>query len=181
MTPFPLRVWRAALLHADTYEEIEADKSAIGQATLVVLLACAAGALSQALIWRELPTNELGLRVAVDVVYTLVLWLLGSAFAFMVGASFFRGPETETDYQEILRTTGFAFGPAVLRALGGLPPAELGMGLDLVARIWVFVAVVVALRQALDYTTLRAVGTFGTAALLVFLVLWGLAVAPLPF
>jgi hypothetical protein len=55
------------------------------------------------------------------------------------------------------------------------------MGIDLVARLWVFVAVVVALRQALDYTTLRAVGTFGTAALLVFLVLWGLAVAPLPF
>lgn len=181
MTPFALRVWRAALLRAETYEEIEADRSALGQAAIVVALACAAGAVSQALIWRALPPEELSLRVAVDVVYTLVLWLLGSAFAFMVGASFFRGPQTETDYPEILRTTGFAFGPAWLRLLGGLPPAELGMAIDLVARAWVFVAAVVALRQALDYTTLRAVGTFGTAAVLVFLVMWGLAVAPLPF
>ena len=181
MTSLPRRLWRAALLDADTYEEIEADRSAIGQATLVVLLACAAGALSQFLIWGELPPQQLALRVAADGISTLVLWLLGSAFAFMVGASFFRGPETETDYREILRTTGFAFGPGLLRVLGGLPPAELGMGIDLLARLWVFVAVVVALRQALDYTTLRAVGTFGTAALLVFLVLWGLAVAPIPF
>ncbi len=181
MTRFPLRVWRAALLHAETYEEIEADRGALGQATAVVALACLAGALSQALIWRELPPNELALRVAVDVVYTLVLWLLGSAFAFMLGASFFQGPETESNYREVLRTTGFAFGPALLRVLGGLPPAELGMGIDLAARLWVFVAAVVALRQALDYTTLRAVGTFGSAALLLFLVLWGLAVAPLPF
>jgi hypothetical protein len=181
VTPFPLRVWRAALLHADTYEEVEADKGAIGQAVLVVALACAAGALSQALIWRGLPSNELALRIASDVISTLVVWLLGSAFAFMAGASFFRGPETETDYLEVLRTTGFAFGPGLLRALGGLPPAGLGMGIDLAARLWVLVAAVVALRQALDYTTLRAVGTFGTAAVLVFLVLWGLAVAPLPF
>lgn len=181
MTSFPLRLWRTALLHADTYEEIEADPSALAQATLVVLLACAAGALSQALIWAELPPRQLALRIAADAISTLVLWLLGSAFAFMVGASFFRGPETETDYREILRTTGFAFGPGLLRVLGGLPPAELGMGIDLLARLWVFAAAVIALRQALDYTTLRAVGTFGTAALLVFLVLWGLAVAPMPF
>ncbi len=181
MTSFPLRVWRAALLHPDTYEEVEADRGSLGQAALVVLVACAAGAVSQALIWRALPFEELVLRVAVDAIYTLVLWIVGSAFAFMVGASFFRGPETESDYLEVLRTTGFAFGPGVLRLLAGLPPAELGMGLDLGARLWVFVAVVVAIRQALDYSTLRAIGTFGTAALLVFLVFWGLAVAPLPF
>jgi hypothetical protein len=137
--------------------------------------------VSQRLIWRGLPPDELALRIAVDVVYTLVLWLVGSAFAFMVGASFFRGPETETDYREVLRTTGFAFGPAVLRLLGGLPPEALGMSIDLAARLWVFVAAVVAIRQALDFTTLRAVGTFGSAAVLIFLVMWGLAVAPLPF
>ena len=181
MTPFLLRVWRAALLHADTYEEVEADRSSLGQASTVVAVACLAGAVSQGLIWRELPAEELVLRVAVDVINTLALWLVGSAFAFMVGASFFRGPETETDYLEVLRTTGFAFGPAVLRLLGGVPPAELGMSIDLAARLWVFVAAVVAIRQALDYTTLRAVGTFGAAAVLVFLVMWGLAVAPLPF
>ncbi len=181
MTAFPRRLLGAALLHADTYEEVEADPKAIGQAAGVVLAACAAGGVSQALLWRELPADELSLRIAVDAVYTLVLWLLGSAFAYMVGASFLRAPATQTDYPEVLRTTGFAFGPALLRLLAAVPPVELGMAIDLAARLWVFVAVVVALRQALDYTTLRAIGTFGAAALLLFLVTWGLAVAPLPF
>ena len=44
-TPFGLRVWRAALLHADTYEEVEADRSSITQAMAVVAVACAAAGL----------------------------------------------------------------------------------------------------------------------------------------
>jgi hypothetical protein len=105
----------------------------------------------------------------------------GSTFAFMVGATFFRGPETETDFAEVLRTTGFAFTPALLRIFVILPPPALGLSIDLLARFWTFAAVVVAIRQALDFTTLRAVGTFGVAALLLWLVLWGASVAPLPF
>ena len=98
-----------------------------------------------------------------------------------MGSSFFRGPETETDYLEVLRTTGFAFGPSVLRFLAWVPPTALGLSIDIAARAWVFVAVVVAIRQALDYTTLRAVGTFGLAAVLVVLLMLGLSVAPIPF
>jgi len=98
-----------------------------------------------------------------------------------VGATFFRGPETETDFAEVLRTTGFAFTPALLRIFAIVPPPALGLGIDLVARAWVFVAFVVAVRQALDFTTPRAIGTFGTAAILLWLILWGLSVAPLPF
>ena len=44
-TPFPLRMWRASLLHADTYEDGEADRGSIGQAFAVVLMASSAGAL----------------------------------------------------------------------------------------------------------------------------------------
>ena len=98
----------------------------------------------------------------------------------MVGASFFRGPETETDFPEVLRTTGFAFAPALLRVFAFLPPQALGLGIDLAARLWVFAAVVVAIRQALDFDTLRAVGTFGFAAVLLWLVVWGLTIVPLP-
>ena len=58
---------------------------------------------------------------------------------------------------------------------------SLGLGIDLFARAWTFVAVVVAIRQALDFTTLRAIGTFGFAAVLLWLVVWGVSVAPLPF
>ena len=107
-------------------------------------------------------------------------WVVSSAFTYMVGATFFKGPETETDYLEVLRTTGFAFGPGVLYLIGGLGPELVGLSALILTRAWVLVASIVAVRQALDFTTLRAVGTYGASLLLMWLVLWGFAVMPLP-
>jgi hypothetical protein len=175
------RMLRAAALHADTYEEVEADPTSLRQAALVVLAASVAIAGARALqgVQAGVEGERLAFQVLISWLEPLVLWLGGSAFALMVGATFFRGPETESDYPEVLRTTGFAFTPALLRLLVFLPQ-PLGLGIDLLARAWTFVAVVVAIRQALDFTTLRAIGTFGFAALLLWLVVWGLSVAPLP-
>lgn len=177
------RMARAALLDAATFEEIEADRRALGQATFVVLLGCAAIAAARA--WHAanagFPSDRLIFQVVLAAIEPLALWVGGSAFAYMVGASFLRGPDTRTDFREVLRTTGFAFTPALLRALVVLPPAALGLSIDLLARAWTFAAVVVAIRQALDFDTPRAIGTFGAAALLLWLVLWGASIAPLPF
>jgi hypothetical protein len=177
-----MRMLRAACLHADTYEEVEADRSSIGQATAVVVGACVAIGVTRYVESASagIPTNPLVLQVTLSVLEPLVIWVGGSAFCFMVGASFFRGPETESDFLEVLRTTGFAFTPALLRVFALVPPPALGLGIDLAARAWVFVAFVVAVRQALDFTTGRAVGTFGSAVVLLWLILWGLSVAPLP-
>jgi len=182
---FAQRLWGAARLHADTYEEVEADRSSIWQAWVVVLAASAAavfGAWLGSITGEPLPAEALPLpwHLLVIGLEPLVTWITGSAFAYMVGSSFFRGPETETDYAEVLRTTGFAFGPAVLSAFAWLEPPLLGAGLLAAARLWVLVASIVAVRQALDFTTARAVGTYGLAFVLMFLVLWGLAAAPLP-
>ncbi len=124
--------------------------------------------------------TQLAIQVTISALLPGVIWGGGSAFAYMVGATFFKGPETETDYMEVLRTTGFAFTPGLLRIFAWAPPPTLGLAIDLVACLWVVVAGVVAIRQALDFTTARAVGTFGGAALLLWLVVWGLSVAPLP-
>lgn len=177
------RMFGAATLHADTYEEVEADRSSIGQATLIVGCACGVVAVATWVAGTRLglTTDQRVLQTIVALLEPLALWVGGSAFAYMVGASFFRGPETETDFAEVLRTTGFAFTPALLRLLIFVPPSALGLGIDLFARAWTFVAVVVAIRQALDFTTLRAVGTFGVAALILWLVAWGTTSAPVPF
>jgi hypothetical protein len=147
------------------------------------LLACTAVGVGRA--WHGLQagfeSDRLAFQVLLSILEPLTLWLGGSAFAFMVGATFLRGPETQTDFAEVLRTTGFAFSPALLCALVVVPPASVGFGLSLLARAWTFAAVVVAIRQALDFDTKRAVATFGAAALLLWLVLWGASVAPLPF
>lgn len=184
-TPFGLRVWRAALLHADTYEEVEADRSSIVQAMVVVGVACLAagagtwlrGAEGGALSGEGV---ELEFHIAIVMIEPIVSWIVSGAFAYMVGATFFKGPETETDYLEVLRTTGFAFGPGALFLLGGVGSDEVGMIAMALSRLWVLVASIIAVRQALDFTTLRAIGTYGVAALLMWLVLWGFAVMPIP-
>ena len=58
--------------------------------------------------------------------------------------------------------------------------ALLGLALLLGIRLWILVAAVVALRQALDFTTLRAIGTFCSGVVLMWLLLWGLSVVELP-
>lgn len=184
-TSFLLRMGRAARLHADTYEEVEADRSAIGQAFIVVLLASVA---STAGFWlrlklgHALPPGALPLPLQLTLIFLepLVLWLAGSAFAFMVGASFFRHRETETDYPEVLRTVGFAFTPALLAVFAFVPPDPVGFAVLAIARLWTLMACIVAIRQALDFDTLRAVGTFGVSGVMLWLVLWGLSVAPFP-
>ncbi len=183
MTSFSRRVWRAALLHAETYEEVEADRSSIGQATLVILVACLAiggGSWIQT-GGAELPSNQRLFQLALLILEPLVLWIGGSAFSLMVGATFFKGPETESDFMEVLRTTGFAFGPSILRLFAFLQPPIIGLGIDAAARLWVTVAVIIAIRQALDFTTLRAIGTYGVASVMLWLLLWGLYITPLPF
>jgi hypothetical protein len=184
-------MWNASLLHADTYEEVEADVSSIRQALVVVVLAAAAGGLGSwwlHAVHRGIPTGVALVPVALEVLEPLVLWVGGSFFSYMVGATFFRGPHTETDFAEVLRTVGFAFAPGLLRLVGfGLPPiqAVLGLGDSEVPRIvvntglelWVLVAGIVAVRQALDFTTGRAIGTYGSAYVLLYLVVMGLSTA----
>ena len=182
---FRQRVLRTALLDADAYEEVEADPGAIGQATLVVLAASAASAAAAGVriaLGRPFAQDVLpnGALVTILALEPIVIWLVGAAFAYMIGATFLRGPETETDYTEVLRTTGFAFAPALLFPLAALVPDPGGIALATLGRLWILTACIVAVRQALDFTTARAVGTYGAAALLMWLVLWGLAVVPVP-
>ena len=186
VTPtFVQRVARTARLEADAYEEIEADPGALGQAAAIVVAASVSAASSAALrvaLGRPFPEDTLpfGALITVLALEPIVIWLFGAAFAYMIGATFLRGPETETDYAEVLRTTGFAFAPAVLCPLAVFLPDAGGLALAILGRAWILVACIVAVRQALDFTTLRAICTYGGAALLMWLVLWGLVVVPLP-
>lgn len=157
------RMIRAARLDARLYEEVEAEPRALSQAFIVVLLAAAAGGAASALGGRSFE------RILVDVLEPLILWFVGSVFTYMVGATFFRGPETSTDYAEVLRTTGFAFTPGLLRLSGALPWHEVATAITYFADLWMLVAGIIAVRQALDFTTLRAIATFGVSYALLWL------------
>jgi hypothetical protein len=144
------RMIRAAKLDVRLYEEGEADRDATGQAmTVVVLSAVAAGV---AVVGS---TGLMGILSAT--IAALVGWLVWAYLTYFIGTRLLPEPQTRADYGELLRTIGFASSPGVIRVFGIIP--GLGPVIFLAASIWMLVAMVVAVRQALDFTsTPRAVG-----------------------
>ena len=141
---------RAAKLEVNLYEEVEADKQAMGQAMGVVVLASLAAGIGS--------VGTTGIRgLLLGTVAALAGWFIWAVITFFVGTKLLPEPQTEADYGELLRTTGFSSSPGVLRILGVVP--LLGTIIFVVCGIWMLAAMVIAVRQALDYkSTWRAVG-----------------------
>lgn len=137
------RMIGAAKLDAATFEEIERDESAIGQALGVVLIAAVAAGIG-------------GLRggstALVAALFGAVIgWAVWAAIVFVVGTKILPEPQTKADFPEVLRTIGFAASPGVLNVFAILP--FLGVLVGIVVMFWQLAAMVVAVRQALDYQT----------------------------
>jgi len=136
----------AAKLDANIYEDVEADTGANGQAAGVVALVAVAQAIG------AIGEGTLGLVTAV--VGALVGWLIWAGVTYLIGARLLGGTST---WGELLRTLGFAQAPGVLFVLGILP--VVGGVVRFVVTIWILIAGVIAIRQALDVSTEKAVLT----------------------
>jgi hypothetical protein len=144
------RIIRAAKLDAQLYEEVEADREATGQAMAVVVMSAVAAGIG------SLGSGGL-LGIVGGTILALVGWLIWAFLTYFIGTRLLPEPQTKADYGELLRTIGFASAPGLLRVFGVVP--GLAPLVFLVAGIWMLVAMVIAVRQALDYTsTSRAVG-----------------------
>jgi hypothetical protein len=140
------RMKGAALLHIDTYEEVEADQTATGQAAGVVALVAIAQAIGGA--------GEGGFGIFAGVISALLGWLLWAGITYLIGAKLLGGTAT---WGELLRTIGFAQTPGVLHVLGIIP--VLGGIIRFGVTIWVLIAGIIAIRQALDISTGKAILT----------------------
>ena len=150
MNRFTDRIIRASKLDVNLYEEVEADKSALTQAMGVVVLSSLAAGLGS--ITSGGPTG-----VVMGTILALIGWLIWSYLTYIMGTKLLSTPETKADYGELLRTIGFSSSPGLIRILGIIPGLR-GI-VFLVAGIWMLVAMIIAVRQALDYqSTFRAVG-----------------------
>jgi hypothetical protein len=90
---------------------------------------------------------------------------------YFVGTRILPGAKTQADIGQLLRTIGFSATPGLLRVLEIIP--VLGTLVAFVASVWMLVAMVVAVRQALDYeSTGRAVGVCLIGFVLNFAVLF---------
>ena len=174
MTTFPRRMLGAAVLDRRIYEEVEADGRATGQAVGVVLVAGAAGGIG--LLGLGGPSLQ---ALVSGIVGSLVAWTAWASLTYLIGTKLLPEPQTRADLGQLLRTLGFASAPGILRLLGVIP--FLGLTLYAIASIWMLLAMIVAVRQALDYrSTGRAVGVclVGWALSLVIAAIIGILFGP---
>ncbi len=138
----------AAKLNIAIYEEVEADGTATGQAMGVVVLSSLAAGVGSA---------ALGAGVIASADAALLSWVIWAFLTYLVGTRLLPEPQTHADMGQMMRTMGFAQSPGVLRIFGGVP--GIGPLLLTIVSVWMLVAMVIAVRQALDYTsTWRAAG-----------------------
>jgi|SRR5687767_8126919 len=140
------RAMAAARLDATAFEEVEADETATSQAaTIVMVVALASG----------IGNIDAGIvQAIVSIVMALVGWILWSVITYFIGVTLFKGTAT---VGELLRTLGFAQAPGVLYILGIIP--ILGGLIGFVVAVWILIAGIIAIRQALDISTGQAIIT----------------------
>jgi len=144
------RIVRAAKLDVNLYEEVEADKGALGQAMGVVVLSSIAAGLGI--------IGQVGIKgIFIGAITALIAWYVWAYITYFIGVKILPEPQTKADYGELLRTIGFSSSPGLIRVLAIIPGIS-GI-IFLIASIWMLIAMVIAVRQALDYqSTLRAIG-----------------------
>src|ERR1700741_2885926 len=145
----------ASMLDVSVYEEVEADTTATGQAAIVVALTAVAAAIGA--------YNGGTTTMVIAVCSAIISWLLWAVLTWLVGTKVFGGT---ADIGEMMRTLGFAQAPRILLVLGIIP--VLGTIVGIAVWVWTIVTAVIAIRQALDFDTGKAVLT----AIICFVIIW---------
>ena len=141
------RMLGAARLSSDTYEEVEGDSGATIQALLVVVVVAIATGVGGILSGDRTLLDGL----VFGVVRGIVTWAVWALLALLVGTTILKTEDTEADWGQLARGTGFAQTPGLLNVLIFIP--IVGWVIALLALVWQLAAMVVALRQSLDYSS----------------------------
>ncbi len=144
------RLIRAIKLEPALFEEVEADTKALPQALATVVLSSIAAGFAV-----SIGGGLTGWFV--NVIGALLSWFVWAFLTYWIGTKLMPEPTTKSDLGELLRCTGFSAAPGIFQVVGIIP--GLGTIARIVASLWMLIAFVIAVRQALDYTsTWRAVG-----------------------
>ncbi len=164
------RVVRAAMLDVALYEDVEKDARLTQEALIVVIIVSVASGLGAFLAGLG---TSIGAAIG-GLIFGVIIGVLGyyiwAYVTYWVGTSVFKGT---ADVGELLRTLGYASGPRVLGILAFIPC--VGELAGLIGGIWALVTGVVAVRQALDFDTGKAILTviIGWVIVLVISILLG--------
>src|SRR5262245_27787637 len=150
-TGFVMRLVGAISVDPLTFEEVEADRSATGQAFAVILLSSLGAAIGA----RGFGTGSPESMVFITALATIA-WAVWAVITYQIGTTVLREPQTKADLGELLRTIGFSSAPGMLRVFGVVPGAAWPA--FAITAVWMLIAMIVAVRQALDYSsTVRAI------------------------
>lgn len=171
------RMIGAARLNVHTYEEVENDPKATSQALLVVIIVSLASAIGFVLATAFSGVSDVGnlvTSVIFGIVRGVVVWAVWALLTYILGTTLFKTPDTHANWGQLARTTGFAQSPGVFQVLFFIP--AIGWLIALISSLWQLVAMVIGVRQALDYKdTLRAVGVVVVGFIIVAIPLYFLA------
>lgn len=164
------RMIGAAFFNRETYEEIEADQGALGQAIGVVLLVTLCGIIGGIIggLLGEASVIKIIVGAIGGLVFGIIRWALWVTVMYVVGGKMLRTGNTETSWGELGRVMGFAYTPGVLSVLAFVP--AIGWLFPVVGFFWTLAAVTVAVRQAMDFeSTGRAIGVVLLSAVIGFI------------
>jgi Yip1-like protein len=159
---FLQRLIGAVSLDTAIYEEVEGDRGATAQALVVVLLS----SISAGIGARGLGGTNIA-NIAFISVVALMAWAAWALVTLQIGGRLLPEPQTQVDVGELLRTTGFAAAPGILRLFGVLPGVTIPV--FALCAVWMLAAMIVAVRQALDYSSTGR-------AIVVCVIGWALAI-----
>lgn len=144
MASFGERVVGAMSLKASTFQEIEHDPTAMGQAVGVIVLAAVSAGIGN-LFWGGLS------GIVYGIVTSLIAYAVWALVVWLIGTKVMPDPATKADFPETFRTIGFAAAPGILGIVTIIP--ILGWLLMAVIWVWQIAAMVIAVREVLDYST----------------------------
>jgi hypothetical protein len=143
------RILRAIKLESQLFKEVEADEKALPQAIVVVIISSLAFGIASI-------TRGTGISFIGNTLGALIGWFVWSFIILYIGTKLLPETQTRSDYVELLRTIGFASAPGLI-AIIGIIPGLFSLAI-FIASVWMLVATVIAVKQALDYqSTGRAI------------------------
>ena len=171
------RMLGAVRLNANTFEDVEADNSATVQAVTVVIIvaiATAIGAVLAIIVSGDGGFGPIDLiaAIAFGVIGAVIRWVVWALLAVLVGTTILKTEDTDADWGQVARGTGFAQTPGILNVLVFIP-FFVGWIIYAAAAIWQLAAMVISLRQTLDYkSTWRAFFVVLIAVIPVLIINW---------
>ncbi|MCL5999133.1 MAG: YIP1 family protein [Chloroflexi bacterium] len=139
------------------YREIADDTTATGSAALIVVVVAVVAGVISGLIDSSAYGGILG-NLIYKVLSALIVWALGSWLLAFVAKTFFQG---KTDTSEMMRVTGYTY---VFQILSAIPV------LGFIGWILQVVANVIAIREAAEFDTTKAILSAIIAYVIVFIV-----------